>query len=450
MNSPGERTEIIMSHGPTLHETHEIMTHDGEKCPDQVVLEVASVSKKFSRSLKASLWYGLVDMTRELNPLCRSKATAPQSQSAENQSALRKSEFWALRNVSFNLRRGECLGLIGHNGAGKTTLLKILNGLIRPDIGTVRVRGQVGALIALGAGFNPILTGRENIYVNAAILGLSKSDVDNVIDRIIDFADLRAFIDSPVQSYSSGMAVRLGFSVAVHCHPDIIFLDEVLAVGDIAFQAKCFNKLSEFREQGVSFILVSHNLHQIARYSDRVLYLSHGEVNFIGEPEVAIERFLADMNSTETSDEGERTDWKNVYGSGKLAFTGAEFRDASGVRTERISPGDSFTIAISYRCPGEIPAEVMLDLIIRDSDGLAFQGSSKAYGKIYRSLRASGEFLIEIQNSQFNCTAVNFFFAALDARTLEVFDWKRHIRLQINPNPLLTGRLALNVAWGAT
>jgi lipopolysaccharide transport system ATP-binding protein len=447
MNIPGDRPEITMHHGPVPHETNGAVAQTGAHCPDPVVLEVAGVSKKFSRSLKASLWYGLVDMALELNPLRRNKTDRHQAGFTDGASRLRQSEFWALHNISFTLRRGECLGLIGHNGAGKTTLLKILNGLIRPDEGTVRVTGNVGALIALGAGFNPILTGRENIYVNAAILGLDKTNVNKIIDQIIDFADIRDFIDAPVQSYSSGMAVRLGFSVAVHCQPDILFLDEVLAVGDVSFQAKCFNKLSEFREKGVSFILVSHNLHQIVRYSDRVLYLSHGQVKFIGEPEIAIEKFLADMNSNQTGQDEERTDWGKVYGSGKLVLTGAEFRDASGARTESIDPGDSFTLAIAYQCPEEPPARVLIDLIIRDNDGLAFQGSSKAYGRVYDSLKSSGELLIEVKDSQFNCSAVNFFFAAMDAETLEVFDWKRFVRLQINPNPLLSGRLALNLVW---
>ena len=158
---------------------------------------------------------------------------------------LRDGEFWAVNDVSFELRRGECLGLIGHNGAGKTTLLKMLNGLIKPDAGSITIRGRVGALIALGAGFNPILTGRENIYINGSVLGLSKKEIDGKIDEIIDFAEIGEFIDSPVQNYSSGMSVRLGFSIASSLSPDVLILDEVLAVGDIGFVIKCLNRVRQ-------------------------------------------------------------------------------------------------------------------------------------------------------------------------------------------------------------
>src|SRR5206468_4283587 len=196
-----------------------------------VLVHVEHVSRRFCRNLRRSLWYGIQDIARDLNPFGRN--------SSGGSSSLRKDEFWAVNDVSFELRRGECLGLIGRNGAGKTTLLKMLNGLIKPDCGCIEIRGRVGALIALGAGFNPILTGRENIYVNGAVLGLTKREIDEKIEEIIDFAEIREFIDSPVQSYSSGMQVRLGFAMASSLNPDILLLDEVLAVGDMGFQAKC-------------------------------------------------------------------------------------------------------------------------------------------------------------------------------------------------------------------
>ena len=158
---------------------------------------------------------------------------------------LRTKEFWAVNNVSFELKRGECLGLIGRNGAGKTTLLKMLNGLIKPDAGRIEMRGRVGALIALGAGFNPILTGRENIYVNGSVLGLTKKEIGAKLDEIVDFAEIGDFIDTPVQNYSSGMAVRLGFAVASSIRPDVLLIDEVLAVGDISFVLRCLNRVSE-------------------------------------------------------------------------------------------------------------------------------------------------------------------------------------------------------------
>ncbi len=228
------------------------------------------VSKKFCRSLKKAMWYGLCDMTAEVLG------------GRHSRDDLRPSEFWAVKDVSFELRRGEALGLIGHNGAGKTTLLKILNGLIKPDSGSVTIRGRVGALIALGAGFNPILTGRENIYVNGAVLGLERKEVDAKLDAIIDFSGVRDFIDAPVQSYSSGMTVRLGFAVASCIMPDILLVDEVLAVGDLAFVFKCFNRMAEILPH-TAIVFVSHSMPLIARTCTSALLMDHGQVEYLGD-----------------------------------------------------------------------------------------------------------------------------------------------------------------------
>jgi homopolymeric O-antigen transport system ATP-binding protein len=231
----------------------------------ETLIKVEGLSKKFCRSLKKSMWYGMRDIGSEL--LARRHGM---------DGVLRPDEFWAAKDISFELKRGECMGLIGHNGAGKTTLLRMLNGLIRPDQGRIEMRGKVGALIALGAGFNPILTGRENIYVNAAVLGKNKQYVDSRIDEIIDFAEIREFINAPVQTYSSGMNVRLGFAVAaILIEPDILFLDEVLAVGDIGFAIKCLNAVRRIANKA-AVIFVSHNMQQISWFSTRVMVMDHG------------------------------------------------------------------------------------------------------------------------------------------------------------------------------
>lgn len=230
----------------------------------EVLVKVEGVSKKFCKDLKTSLWYGVKDLLTGVN-----------SQGSERK--LRSKEFWALKNISFELRRGECLGVIGHNGAGKSTLLKILNGLINPDSGSVLIRGRVGALIELGAGFNPILTGRENIYNNGALLGFTKKEIDQKIDTIIDFSEIREFIDMPVQNYSSGMKVRLGFSIAVQMQPDVLIIDEVLAVGDANFIIKSYNRIHELIKS-CAVIFVSHNMPQVAKLTDRLLYMQKGEV----------------------------------------------------------------------------------------------------------------------------------------------------------------------------
>jgi lipopolysaccharide transport system ATP-binding protein len=237
---------------------------------DEVLVKVEGVSKKFCRSLKRSLWYGVQDVSAEMFG------------SKGSHEELRKNEFWAVNDVSFELKRGECLGLIGPNGAGKSTLLKMLNGLVKPDQGRITMRGRVGALIELGAGFNPILTARENIYVNGSVLGFSKKEIDRKFDAIVDFAEIEEFIDTPVQNYSSGMKVRLGFAVAAQMEPDVLLIDEVLAVGDAGFKAKCFTQISEL-SKSTAVLLVSHSMPDIARTASCIVVLASGSLEFHGE-----------------------------------------------------------------------------------------------------------------------------------------------------------------------
>ncbi len=229
------------------------------------LIHVEGLSKKFCTDLRTSLKYGVRDLAAELVGQERSKD-------------LRAKEFWALNDVGFELRRGECLGLLGRNGAGKTTLLKMLNGLMKPDKGRIELRGRIGALIALGAGFNSVLTGRENIFVNAAVLGIPSAVVRQRLDEIIAFAELEDFIDMPVQNYSSGMNVRLGFSVAaVLLEPDILFLDEVLAVGDLGFAMKCLNRVREMMAHS-AVIFVSHSMPMVSSFCTRALVMQRGRV----------------------------------------------------------------------------------------------------------------------------------------------------------------------------
>ncbi|MBK6647426.1 MAG: ABC transporter ATP-binding protein [Anaerolineales bacterium] len=232
------------------------------------LIKVESVSKKFCRSLKRSLWYGVQDIGTEL--IGRSKSQE-----------LRQDEFWAVKDVNFELRRGECLGLVGHNGAGKSTLLKMLNGLIKPDQGSITMKGRVGALIELGTGFNPILTGRENIYSNGAVLGFTKKEIDQKFDAIVDFSEIGDFLDTPVQNYSSGMKVRLGFAVAAQMEPDILLIDEVLAVGDMRFRLKSFNLIDHLVER-CSVIFVSHSMQNISRMCNQILLMENGREKYTG------------------------------------------------------------------------------------------------------------------------------------------------------------------------
>ena len=296
-----------------------------------LLIQVDSVGKKFCRDLKRSLRYGIQDMSAGL--IGRSTAS----------DKLRKDEFWALRDVSFTLSRGESLGLIGHNGAGKTTLLRILNGLIKPDTGKIEVRGRMQALIALGAGFNPVLTGRENLYVNASILGFPKKEIDRRFDEIVTFSGIEEFIDMPVRSYSSGMVVRLGFSIAAHLEPDILLVDEVLSVGDLAFRTKGQMRIQELKDAGVAIVLVSHNIHTISHVCTRAITLEKGDVIYDGETEAAIDAYRTSlMKSNQNIEDALRA------GTGELRIQKIEMLDTASNPYQEIDIGDSLRIRIHY------------------------------------------------------------------------------------------------------
>ena len=292
----------------------------------EVLISVDNVSKKFCRSLKRSLWYGMQDMAGEIfgNSGVRE---------------LRQDEFWAVKDVSFKLKRGECLGLLGRNGAGKTTLLRMLNGLIKPDQGRIEMRGRVGALIALGAGFNPILTGRENIYVNASVLGLTKREIESKIDEIIDFSELNYFIDSPVQNFSSGMHARLGFSIAVAISPDILLLDEILAVGDIKFRMKCYNALNRKTESGCAAILVSHNTIDINRICTDCLVMDKGLTTYTGSVSNSIIEYQSSLLSNSNSG-------KSI---GNIEFLSIEIINDAGLQVTEVETHDDITIIANLK-----------------------------------------------------------------------------------------------------
>ncbi len=199
--------------------------------------------------------------------------------------------FYALQDVSFTVARGESVGIIGRNGSGKSTILKLMAGVMAPTDGEIEVCGRVSPLIELGAGFHPDLTGRENVFMNAAILGMSNKQVRDKFNEIISFAELWKFVDTPVKRYSSGMYIRLGFSVAIHCSPEILLVDEVLSVGDAAFQEKCLEKMRDFQAQGVTIVLVSHGLDVIEKFCDRALLLDGGRVAVDGPTKVVVQRY---------------------------------------------------------------------------------------------------------------------------------------------------------------
>lgn len=316
----------------------------------ETLIKVEGLSKKFCRSFKHSMWYGLRDIGSEL--LGRRHGA---------DGALRQEEFWAVKDISFELKRGDCLGLIGHNGAGKTTLLRMLNGLIKPDQGRIEMRGKVGALIALGAGFNPILTGRENIYVNAAVLGMNKQYVDSRIDDIIDFAEIREFINAPVQTYSSGMNVRLGFAVAAMLiEPDILFLDEVLAVGDIGFTIKCLNTVRRIANKS-AVVFVSHNMQQMSLFSTRVMVMDHGRVLIdSSNPSEGINQYYGLVkHSKQTSGTGEAEVLRLT-----LVSNGKAIEDEGSA----IDPSAELTVRLGFRIDKSISRANLVIVIRNDAE----------------------------------------------------------------------------------
>jgi ABC-2 type transport system ATP-binding protein len=206
-------------------------------------------------------------------------------------SRTRRSKLWAVRGVDLQVERGECIGVIGRNGSGKSTLLQMLAGVTAPTEGRVTVRGRIAPLVQVGVGFHPELTGRENVYVNGTILGMTRQEIDERFDQIVEFSEIAAFVDTPVKFYSSGMFVRLGFAVAIHAQPDVLLVDEVLAVGDLAFQMKCFDRMMEIRRSGTTIVVVSHNLNAVRNMCDRVLLLHNGDVRYDGDPNDAISMY---------------------------------------------------------------------------------------------------------------------------------------------------------------
>ncbi|MBI5598352.1 MAG: ABC transporter ATP-binding protein [Deltaproteobacteria bacterium] len=327
--------------------------------------------------------YGMADLTRSFVGI------------GQRGERLRDGEFWALDNVSFELKRGECLGLIGLNGSGKSTLLKLLNGIFMPDRGRIEINGRMGALIEVGAGFHPMLTGRENIYVNGAILGMTKKEIDKKFDEIVDFAGIGEFIDSPVKHYSSGMYVRLGFSVAVHCEPDILLVDEVLSVGDMDFQYKCFKKIDEFKRNGKSLALVSHDIMIINKLCGKVIFLDQGTVKYDSNTGDAIDQYLADTTEKEVKRVSKKFGHINEIDkkkSKKIFFSNVRLCDSEGKETNVFNVGQPIIVKATLDADIKVDTPVFGGIIYSE-DGIYLGGfnSLSAADSIMRSLEGSYE-----------------------------------------------------------
>lgn len=396
------------------------------------LIKVENVSKKFCRSLKKSLWYGMKDLGREL-------VGGPNGRNGE----LREDEFWAVKDISFELKRGECLGLIGRNGAGKTTLLKMLTGLIKPDAGRIEIRGRIGALIALGAGFNPILTGRENIFVNAAVLGLSKDEINARFDEIVEFAGLAEFIDAPVQSYSSGMVVRLGFAIAATTEPEILLLDEVLAVGDAMFQARCINRIRELQRNGVTTILVSHNMTDIMRYTDSGMYMQDSQIKACGAILDVVNAYLQDAAPIRHATEPAEAMSELGLFLGRLYVT-----DCHGNVLERIPSLGKIQLHVPYRLESEMSAcNISLGLGVNDMAGVLYQGSSSPFWFQGGKAGNTGEFVAEIDELRIASGAIEIGIGAWTEGRGCLIGWSRHNRLTVVADSHNAGRMEITPRW---
>ncbi|HOA75352.1 MAG TPA: ABC transporter ATP-binding protein [Phycisphaerae bacterium] len=259
--------------------------------------------------------------------------------------------FWALQDVNLRVRRGEAVGIIGPNGAGKSTMLKILSRVLRPDRGRIQVNGRLSGLIEVGAGFHGDLSGRENIYVNGAILGMSRAEIRRKFDRIVEFAGIGEFLDMPVKRYSSGMYVRLGFSIAAHMEPEVLLVDEVLSVGDVSFKAKCMDAMRNFLRRGTSVLFVSHNLAQIKRFCDRVVLLDHGRVRLEGTPDAAIaeySRLVSDLEDANPQGIEQSHVGGRARSKGPARITAVRILNGEGQPSRTFVSGEPVRLEIDY------------------------------------------------------------------------------------------------------
>ncbi len=285
-----------------------------------------------------------------------------------------REEFWAVRDVSFELSKGETLGIIGSNGAGKSTILKLIARILEPTTGRIGVKGRVSALLELGAGFHPDLTGRENIYLNGSLLGLSRKEMARVFDSIVSFSELERFIDTPVKHYSSGMYMRLGFAIAINVQPDVLLIDEVLAVGDHNFQNKCLDKIKEFKGRGVPVIFVSHDLEAVAKLCARAIWLDEGLVASRGQVDSVIKAYLNTMARQREAQlraqhgQAGRQSRENSHGTHEIEIVDVRFLDGDGQERFVFETGQKMVARIKYQSRIEVEDPVFGVAIYRDDD----------------------------------------------------------------------------------
>lgn len=302
--------------------------------------------------------------------------------------------FWALRDVNFTVSSGQMVGVIGHNGAGKSTLLRLIGGVGRPDEGEIETRGRIGALLDLGAGFHPDLSGRENVMLNGVISGLTRQEVAERFQAIVAFAELEEFIDNPLRTYSTGMQMRLAFAVAVHIDPDILLIDEVLAVGDIAFQHKCLERIRQFKEQGCAILLVSHDSSTVEQLCDEVIWLKNGRSIARGPADVVVNQYTTEMTketqrltpsihpSQHVDNGGVLRINENRFGSLEMEITAVHLLDAAGRPVTKQDSGRPLCVQIDFRAPDPIPSPIFGVSISREDGLVCYETSTDQPGQL--------------------------------------------------------------------
>ncbi len=309
----------------------------------------------------------------------------------------RTQEFWALQDVDFDVQEGETFGVIGHNGAGKSTLLKILSRITPPTVGEARLRGRVGALLEVGTGFHPELTGRENVFLNGAILNMRRTDIQRRFDEIVEFADVGPFIDTPVKRYSSGMQLRLAFSVAAHLEPEILIVDEVLSVGDVAFQQKCLDRMEGASREGRTIVFISHNLGSVRNLCDRALLLSRGKVAAIGKVGEVVDEYIGEVERDLPRSLRER---ENRDGTGELRFVDMHL-ERDGQVIDSPTSGEDCDIVLSYETERDRPFRTVnfgITLFSLEDSTPMLNLSSETSGSVFRDVPPRGQARCRLHN----------------------------------------------------
>lgn len=354
-------------------------------------------------------------------------------------------EFWALRDVSFEVPAGATFGLMGVNGSGKSTLLKCIAGILRPDGGTITSTGKMAALLELGSGFHPELSGRENVYLNGSILGLSKRELDGRFDEIVDFAGVEQFIDQPVKNYSSGMYVRLGFSVAINVDPDILLVDEVLAVGDLAFQDKCMAKFADFRRRGKTVVIVSHAMGSMRSMCDTVAWLDAGRLVEVGKAEQVVDRYVDQGHGAIEAPDGS---WR--FGTGEGRLSSVELLDRDGRPTRLVHTGDRVTIRLSWETSQPIEQPVFgLNLWTREGVEVWSQHTRDAAFHVDR-IDGRGVVDLEVPELVLLPGAFDLSASIVDQSLTQFYDnWQYCCPFQVEAGPIRDsgGLVTLGGAW---